>query len=186
MASKSSQTTHAVARSLAVAFFTTPHLGDADGEFSRLGLVDVEIQAIGKAKAAERSHTTANRYLALLRAVLKRAAGPWQWIEKAPAVTLYPEAKRRVRWLTKEEVIRLMNALPPHQRQLARFALHELEMDVQVRGEKHQCVGVVVACERIPNEPGQYLTTLYFVDPPCKELKKATQALAYGTGAKQR
>jgi integrase len=58
-----------------------------------------------------------------LRAELKRAAGPWQWIEKAPAVTLYPEAKRRVRWLTKEEVIRLLNALPPHQRQLARFAL---------------------------------------------------------------
>ena len=53
----------------------------------------------------------------------KRAAGPWQWIEKAPAVTLYPEAKRRVRWLTKEEVIRLLSALPPHQRQLARFAL---------------------------------------------------------------
>ena len=82
-----------------------------------------EIQAIGKAKAAESSRTTANRYLALLRAVLKRAAGPWQWIEKAPAVTLYPEAKRRVRWLTKEEVIRLLTALPPHQRQLARFAL---------------------------------------------------------------
>ena len=30
---------------------------------------------------------------------------------------------RRVRWLTKEEVIRLLSALPPHQRQLARFAL---------------------------------------------------------------
>ena len=63
-----------------------------------------EIQAIGKAKAAESSRATANRYLALVRAVLRRAAGPWQWIEKAPAVTLYPEAKRRVRWLTKEEV----------------------------------------------------------------------------------
>jgi len=38
-------------------------------------------------------------------------------------VTLYPEAKRRVPWLNKEEVSRLLNALPPHQRQLARFAL---------------------------------------------------------------
>jgi len=82
-----------------------------------------EIQAIGEAKARESSRATANRYLGLVRAVLKRAAGPWQWIEKAPAVTLYPEAKRRVRWLTKEEVIRLLQALPPHQRQLARFAL---------------------------------------------------------------
>jgi integrase len=82
-----------------------------------------EIQAIGEAKARESSRATANRYLALVRAVLKRAAGPWQWIEKAPAVTLYSEAKRRVRWLTKEEAKRLLHALPPHQRQLARFAL---------------------------------------------------------------
>ncbi len=78
---------------------------------------------MGKTKAAESSRATANRYLALVRAVMRRAAGPWQWIEKAPAVTLYAEARRRVRWLTKEEVIRLLNALPPHQKSLARFAL---------------------------------------------------------------
>jgi integrase len=82
-----------------------------------------EIQAIGKAKATESSRPTANRYLALVRAVLKRAAGPWQWIEKAPAITLYPEPKPRVRWLTREEATRLLNALPPHQKQPARFAL---------------------------------------------------------------
>ena len=100
--------------------------GWLDGYFRGRALHTItrdEIQAMGKAKAAESSRPTANRYLALVRAVLRRAAGPWQWIEKAPAVTLYPEAKRRVRWLTKEEVIRLLNALPPHQRQLARFAL---------------------------------------------------------------
>jgi integrase len=82
-----------------------------------------EIQAIGEVKARESSRATANRYLALVRAVFKCAAGPWQWIEKAPAVSLYPEAKRRVRWLTKEEAVRLLQALPPHQRQPARFAL---------------------------------------------------------------
>lgn len=82
-----------------------------------------DIQAIGAAKARETSRATANRYLALLRAVLKRAAGPWQWIEKAPAVSLYPEAKRRVRWLTKDEATRLLDALPTHQKQLTRFAL---------------------------------------------------------------
>ena len=82
-----------------------------------------EIQAMGKAKAKEASRPTANRYLALVRAVLRQAAGPWQWIAKAPAVTLYPEANRRMRWLNKEEVSRLLNALPTHQRQPARFAL---------------------------------------------------------------
>lgn len=82
-----------------------------------------EIQTIGAIKAGEASRATANRYLALIRAVLRRAAGPWQWIEKAPSVTLYAEAKRRVRWLNREEVTRLLQALPTHQRQPARFAL---------------------------------------------------------------
>jgi integrase len=82
-----------------------------------------DVQAIGTAKARESSRATANRYLALVRAVLKRAAGPWQWIEKAPTVSLYPEAKRRVRWLNKEEATRLLDALPTHQKQLMRFAL---------------------------------------------------------------
>jgi hypothetical protein len=82
-----------------------------------------DIQAIGATKARESSRATANRYLALVRAVLRRAAGPWQWIEKAPSVTLYAEAKRRVRWLNKEEATRLLDALPTHQQQLTRFAL---------------------------------------------------------------
>ncbi len=82
-----------------------------------------DVQAIGAAKSRETSRATANRYLALVRAVLKRAAGPWQWIEKAPAVSLFPEAKRRVRWLTKQEATRLLDALPTHQKQLTRFAL---------------------------------------------------------------
>src|SRR4029079_3119805 len=82
-----------------------------------------EVQAIGEAKAQQSSRANANRYLGLIRAVLRRAAGPWQWIEKAPAITLYPEPKRRIRWLTKEEATRLLQALAPHQRQLVRFAL---------------------------------------------------------------
>ena len=39
------------------------------------------------------------------------------------AVSLYLEAKRRVRWLTKQEATRLLDALPTHQKQLTRFAL---------------------------------------------------------------
>ncbi len=82
-----------------------------------------DVQNIGAAKARESSRATANRYLALVCAVLKRAAGPWQWIEKAPTLSLYPEAKRRVRWLNKEDATRLLRALPTHQKQLMRFAL---------------------------------------------------------------
>jgi integrase len=101
-----------------------------------------DVQAIGAAKARESSRATANRYLALVRAVLKRAAGPWQWIEKAPSVTLYAEAKRRVRWLNKEEVTRLLDALPTHQKQLTRFALATGLRQANVLGLKWHDVDV--------------------------------------------
>jgi hypothetical protein len=49
-----------------------------------------EIQRIGALKAAESSPATANRYLALVRAILIRAQRIWEWIDHAPAITLYP------------------------------------------------------------------------------------------------
>ena len=51
---------------------------------------------------------TANRYLAMIRAILRRAALEWEWIDKAPLIRLYPESKRRVRWLHPEQVARLL------------------------------------------------------------------------------
>jgi len=82
-----------------------------------------DIAAIGTQKKAEASGPTANRYLAVIRAVLKRACNDWDWLENAPKVTLYPEAKRRVRWITPEQVKRLMTELPSHQRDVVLFAL---------------------------------------------------------------
>ncbi|HKJ95403.1 MAG TPA: site-specific integrase, partial [Gammaproteobacteria bacterium] len=67
--------------------------------------------------------STANRYLALVRAILRRAASEWGWIESAPRVRLYVERSRRIRWLTPEEAERLLSELPEHQEQVARFAL---------------------------------------------------------------
>lgn len=58
------------------------------------------IAKIGEVKAKEASPQTANRYLALIRTILRRAADEWEWIEHAPKVRLYPEPKRRIRWLT--------------------------------------------------------------------------------------
>ena len=82
-----------------------------------------EVAAIGTQKKAEASGPTANRYLAVIRAVLRRACNDWDWLEKAPKVKLYPEAKRRVRWITPEQVQRLMIELPVHQRDVVLFAL---------------------------------------------------------------
>ncbi len=60
----------------------------------------------------EVSHATKNRYLALIRSILNKCAGEWDWIEKAPVVTMYKEDNKRIRWLTKTEADRLIKAAP--------------------------------------------------------------------------
>jgi integrase len=74
-------------------------------------------------KRAGASAATANRHLALIRAILRRARDEWEWIEKAPKIKLYREAKRRVRWITPEQAQALLAELPEHQREMVLFAL---------------------------------------------------------------
>ncbi|QDQ28267.1 site-specific integrase [Chitinimonas arctica] len=66
---------------------------------------------------------TKNKHLAILRAMLRKAEREWDWIERAPAVKLFPVPKGRVRWLTKERVQALIKELPVHQRAYVVFAL---------------------------------------------------------------
>ena len=81
------------------------------------------IATIGETKAQQSSPATANRHLALIRAILRKAVHEWEWIDKAPRVKLYREAKRRVRWITPEQAKRLLGELPEHQRNVVLFAL---------------------------------------------------------------
>ena len=81
------------------------------------------VAKIGALKAQEASPATANRYLALIRAILRRAVQDWEWLDRAPRVRLYREAKRRVRWITPEQVKMLLNELPKHQVDVVLFAL---------------------------------------------------------------
>jgi len=67
----------------------------------------VLIDHIGHTKAKETSPSTANRHLALIRSILRKACYDWEWIDKVPKVRLFPESKRRVRWLTPEQVKKL-------------------------------------------------------------------------------
>jgi integrase len=90
----------------------------------RLDSIDRELIArIGEAKASEASQSTANRYLALIRAILRKAAFDWEWIDRAPKVKLFRERTRRVRWITPEQVRALLAELPAHQRDVVLFAL---------------------------------------------------------------
>ncbi len=82
-----------------------------------------KIAQIAAVKARETSPSTANRYLTLIRAVLRRAVHEWEWIDKAPKIRLYPEPKRRVRFLTIEQADALLRRLPVRQRDIMMFAL---------------------------------------------------------------
>ena len=81
------------------------------------------ISNVANIKLAETSPATANRSLALIRTILRKAYYEWEWIEKLPMIKLFPEAKRRVRWLTQEEVKTLLTELPAHQQDVMLFAL---------------------------------------------------------------
>jgi integrase len=77
------------------------------------------IYSLACEKAATVKESTINRYLALIRAILRRAAR----LNKAPFVRLYPEPSRRVRWLLPEQAKILMELLPKHQCHAMLFAL---------------------------------------------------------------
>ncbi len=69
------------------------------------------------------ANATVNRTLEVVRAILRKAVHEWEWLERAPAIRMLPEPKRRIRWLTQEEADRLLSELPEHLAEMARFAL---------------------------------------------------------------
>jgi integrase len=96
------------------------YLADRDLEDIDRTLID----AIAEARQAERcSNATVNRTLALLRAILRRCARDWEWLDRAPTVRLLHEPTRRVRFLSAEQAQRLLRELPPHLEAMAMFTL---------------------------------------------------------------
>jgi integrase len=82
-----------------------------------------KLMQIADKKAKEASQATANRYLALVRAILGKAVYEWEWLEREPKVRMFRETSRRVRFLTRAEADRLIMELPPHLAEMAQFAL---------------------------------------------------------------
>ena len=66
---------------------------------------------------------TVNRMLAVIRAILRRSCLEWGWLERVPKIRMLPVAKRRVRFLTKDEAARLIHELPYHLAAMATFSL---------------------------------------------------------------
>jgi integrase len=66
---------------------------------------------------------TVNRYLALMRCLLRMARDEWQWIDTFPKIRLLHGEVERDRWLTREEADRLVAACSLHLAAIVRFAL---------------------------------------------------------------
>jgi integrase len=95
-------------------------------------LRDVELTSINRAlidriteakRATGASNATVNRTLALLRAILRRCHGEWEWLDRAPTVRLLKEPTRRIRFLTQDQAAGLLKELPPHLKDMATFGL---------------------------------------------------------------
>lgn len=90
----------------------------------QLAQIDREaIMVVAWDKAKATSPATANRLLALVRAIFRRACRVWEWIDHMPYVELFPEPDGRVRWITPEQANALLRELPEHQLNMVLFAL---------------------------------------------------------------
>ena len=81
------------------------------------------IDRVRFARESIASARTANCYLTLVRAILRRACHEWGWLDKVPKVRMAPEGEGRVRSLTREEFQRLIAELPEHLADMAVFAV---------------------------------------------------------------
>jgi integrase len=89
---------------------------------------------------------TVNRMLAVVRAILRRAALEWGWLDQAPKVRMLPTPKRRIRFLTPDEAQRLLSELPLHLSVMARFSLETGLRKANVTGLQWSQVDLVRRC----------------------------------------
>ena len=82
------------------------------------------LDRIMAAKMAEGvKNSSVNRVMEVVRAVLRKAANEWEWLDRVPNVRMLPEPNRRIRWITREQADRLILQLPPHLASMVRFSL---------------------------------------------------------------
>ena len=102
-----------------------------------LALADINREVVGKfsaLRATQSSPSTANRYMALLRMLLRKAHREWDWIDKAPVVPMYRLERQEPRFLTRSQFASLLRHLPPHLKKLAEFSV---ETGARMRNVTH-------------------------------------------------
>jgi len=100
-----------------------------------VALVDIDRELIEKCRAvraAESSQATANRYMACLRMLLRRAHREWDWIDKAPVVPMFSIEKREARFLTRSQARQVLKELRSRSSHLADVAEVALETGMRM------------------------------------------------------
>lgn len=110
------------------------------------------IDRIRFARETIASAGTANRYLALIRAILRRACNEWEWIDRVPKFRLFKEADGRVRSLTPQEFQRLLGELPQHLADMAVFAVATGLRQANIKGLEWRYVDLERRHAWIPGE----------------------------------
>lgn len=96
-----------------------PHLGGKDLADINRALLD-QVRAV-RAKGV--APATANRYMALVRTILRRACNEWEWLDRVPKVGMMRDGGGRTRSLTRCEFDRLLSQLPEHLADMAIFSV---------------------------------------------------------------
>ena len=103
------------------------HFRLLDDYLGKLSLDEISLSHIDNFKTKRHqqgvTNSTINRSLALVRAVLRAAQKDWEWLDRIPPIKLLQEPKKRIRWLTSDEIARLLKELPPHLYAMAVFSL---------------------------------------------------------------
>lgn len=97
--------------------------GEQIGQIKLRDITADLIAEIMQLKADEVKPATINRYLQVIRAVLRKAEREWNWLDKAPYIKLRKLDAKRVRYITREQALILLSELPEHQRFITEFAL---------------------------------------------------------------
>lgn len=94
--------------------------------FRGMALKDITRNAIQEAINTKRgvwAAGTTRVHLDLICAVLRRAMVEWEWLDRMPPIPRVKDPKKRIRWLTSEEALRLLQHLPEYMAEMMRFAL---------------------------------------------------------------
>lgn len=90
------------------------------------------VEELRALRAEQQSESTADRYMALLRAILRKAKFDWQVLDDIPKVPMYRPTTPEPKFLTRAQFEQLADELPMHLRLAARLAV---ELGLRMRSQ---------------------------------------------------